>query len=234
MLIGYARVSRESQDTAAQASALQAAGCSVIHEETGSGGDRKRPVLAQVLASLRAGDTLCVWKMDRVARSLPHLIEIMADLEKRTIQFRSLTEAIDTSTPAGRLIFHVFGALGEFERGLISERTMFGLAAARAAGRIGGNPMLKTPEGCAALAAIRASNRAARQAQSPTPNAPAKPPDPRVVVVSALCRDGIPSLRTLGRQLAEAGLSPPKGGTWAASSVQALVHRMQRQQGASP
>jgi DNA invertase Pin-like site-specific DNA recombinase len=117
---------------------LTAAGCSKIFEDRISGARADRPGLRQTLDYARDGDVLIVWKLDRLGRSLPHLIETVAALEKRGVGFRSLTEAIDTTTPGGRLVFHLFGALGQFERDLIQERTRAGLAAAAARGRKGG------------------------------------------------------------------------------------------------
>ncbi len=121
-LIGYARVSTAEQDTALQTDALRNAGCERVFEDTASGAKADRPGLADALAYLRDGDVLVVWRLDRLGRSLPHLIETVGKLEARGVGFRSLTENIDTTTPGGRLIFHVFGALGQFERDLIRER----------------------------------------------------------------------------------------------------------------
>jgi DNA invertase Pin-like site-specific DNA recombinase len=145
-LIGYARVSTADQDTALQADALKKAGCTRIFEDTASGAKSDRPGLAAALAYLRDGDVLVVWRLDRLGRSLPHLIETIATLEAQGVGFRSLTEHIDTTTPGGRLIFHVFGALGQFERDLIRERTRAGLTAAAARGRKGGRKPVMTPE----------------------------------------------------------------------------------------
>jgi DNA invertase Pin-like site-specific DNA recombinase len=146
MLIGYARISTQDQTLALQQDALAAAGCGKVFTDTVSGGSVERHGLAEALAYVRAGDTLVVWRLDRLGRSLKHLIEVVADLERRQIGFRSLTESIDTTTSGGKLIFHVFGALAEFERALIRERTQAGLAAARARGRQGGRPRkLDTP-----------------------------------------------------------------------------------------
>jgi DNA invertase Pin-like site-specific DNA recombinase len=136
--IGYARVSTLDQDPALQLDALTAAGCSKIFKDRISGARADRPGLRQALDYARDGDVLIVWKLDRLGRSLPHLIETVAALEKRGVGFRSLTEAIDTTTPGGRLVFHLFGALGQFERDLIRERTRAGLSAAAARGRKGG------------------------------------------------------------------------------------------------
>lgn len=144
-LLGYARVSTDVQDAALQHDALEAAGCSRVFSDTASGSVAERPELARVLDHLREGDTLVVWRLDRLGRSLRHLIDTLRDLEERSVGFRSLQESIDTTTPGGRLIFHVFGALAEFERDLIRERTNAGLEAARARGRKGGRPSVMTP-----------------------------------------------------------------------------------------
>ncbi len=140
MDVGYARVSTGEQTLDLQLDALTKAGCGKVFTETASGAKADRPVLEEVLAYARSGDTLVVWRLDRLGRSLPHLIETVAALRNRGIGFKSLTEQIDTTTPGGKLIFHVFGALAEFERDLIRERTHAGLAAARARGRTGGRP----------------------------------------------------------------------------------------------
>jgi DNA invertase Pin-like site-specific DNA recombinase len=136
--VGYARVSTFDQDPALQLDALTAAGCGKVFEDRASGARTDRPGLQKALDYAREGDVLIVWKLDRLGRSLPHLIETVSTLEKRAVGFRSLTEAIDTTTPGGRLVFHLFGALGQFERDLIRERTRAGLAAAEARGRNGG------------------------------------------------------------------------------------------------
>src|SRR3954471_11142102 len=140
MLIGYARVSTIDQTLALQQDALTAAGCAELYTDTVSGSVTTRPGLTQALAHLRAGDTLVVWRLDRLCRSPPHLIETVSQLQERGIGFRSLQEQIDTTTSSGKLVFYVFGALAEFERDLIRERTNAGLAAARARGRLGGRP----------------------------------------------------------------------------------------------
>ena len=140
MQIGYARVSTQDQDPALQLDALQQAGCEKIFTEKASGAQRDRPELKAALDYLRSGDTLVVWKLDRLARSLRQLIDTVESLDARQIGFRSLTEAIDTTTPGGKLIFHIFGALAEFERSIIRERTNAGLASARARGKLGGRP----------------------------------------------------------------------------------------------
>lgn len=138
MIIGYARVSTQDQNADLQLDALNAAGCEEVFNESLTGKHRDRPILSQCLRTLRAGDVLVVWKLDRLARSLKDLVEIIDDLQKRSIGFKSLTESIDTTNSAGKLIFHIFGALAEFEHSLIVERTKAGLAAARARGRKGG------------------------------------------------------------------------------------------------
>lgn len=142
--IGYARVSTLDQDLALQLDALKAVGCGKIFDDRASGAKADREGLAAALAYVREGDVLTVWKLDRLGRSLPHLIEMITRLEQQGAGFRSLTEAIDTTTPGGRLIFHVFGALGEFERDLIRERTRAGLKAAAARGRKGGRKPVVT------------------------------------------------------------------------------------------
>lgn len=140
MLIGYARVSTQDQKPELQLDALKAAGCDKVFVERASGAQRDRPELKAVLDYMRSGDTLVVWKLDRLARSVKQLIETVEGLEDQQIGFRSLTEAIDTTTPGGKLVFHIFGALAEFERAIIRERTRAGLEAARARGRKGGRP----------------------------------------------------------------------------------------------
>ncbi|OKP00819.1 recombinase family protein [Xenorhabdus eapokensis] len=145
-LIGYARVSTAEQDTALQTDALYKAGCDRVFQDTVSGAKTDRPGLNATLAYLRDGDVLAVWRLDRLGRSLPHLIETIGTLEARGVGFRSLTENIDTTTSGGRLIFHVFGALGQFERDLIRERTKAGLMAAAARGRKGGRKPVVTAD----------------------------------------------------------------------------------------
>jgi DNA invertase Pin-like site-specific DNA recombinase len=147
VLIGYARVSTGDQDLALQLDALKAAGCARWFSDTASGSLTERPQLKRALEELRDGeDTLVVWRLDRLGRSLRHLIELIGELERRQIGFRSLTEGIDTTTSSGRLVFHIFGAIAEFERQLIRERTQAGLKAARARGRLGGRRTVITDE----------------------------------------------------------------------------------------
>jgi DNA invertase Pin-like site-specific DNA recombinase len=140
MLVGYARVSTHDQTLHLQQDALKKAEWSKIFTDTASGAKAERKGLDEALHYVRSGDTLVVWRLDRLGRSLPHLITTMTALEERGIGFKSLTENIDTTTSGGKLIFHIFGALAEFERNLIRERTTAGLMAARARGRTGGRP----------------------------------------------------------------------------------------------
>lgn len=140
MKIGYARVSKNEQDTQLQIDALTAAGCERIYEEKQSGAKDDRPELEHCLMSLREGDVLVVWKLDRLGRSMHHLLNLVVDLEKRNIGFQSLTQNINTTTPSGVLIFQVFCALAEFERAQLRERVIAGLAAAKKKGRKGGRP----------------------------------------------------------------------------------------------
>lgn len=143
--IGYARVSTDDQNLDLQRDALSVVGVRSIYEEMASGTTAGRPELDHCLKALRAGDTLVVWRLDRLGRSLPDLVRIVAELEDKAVGFESLTEKIDTSSAAGKLVFQVFAALAEFERNLIRERTKAGLAAARARGRAGGRkPKLDT------------------------------------------------------------------------------------------
>jgi len=144
--IGYARVSTIEQTLDLQRDALQAAGALSIYEDKASGKTADRPELTHCLKALRGGDTLVVWRLDRLGRNLQDLIRIGGELEARGIKFKSLKEAIDTSGPAGKLVFHMFGALAEFERELLRERTLAGLAAARARGRVGGRPPVLEPK----------------------------------------------------------------------------------------
>jgi DNA invertase Pin-like site-specific DNA recombinase len=144
MLIGYARVSTHEQTLHLQQDALTKAGCNKLFTDTASGAKTERKGLEEALNYVRKGDTLVVWRLDRLGRSLPHLIATMTALEERGVGFKSLTEDIDTTTSGGKLIFHIFGALAEFERNLIRERTQAGLTAARARGRKGGRPKALT------------------------------------------------------------------------------------------
>ena len=140
MLIGYARVSTGDQSFTLQIDALEEAGCERVFQDQVSGVVNTRPNLNQALNFARPGDTLVVWRLDRLSRSLRYLIETVTLLESRGVQLKSLHESIDTASSSGKLIFHLFGALAEFERNLIKERTRAGLQAARARGRKGGRP----------------------------------------------------------------------------------------------
>jgi DNA invertase Pin-like site-specific DNA recombinase len=141
MLVGYARVSTQEQNLDLQIIALQEAGCKKIFTEKASGGQRDRPELIAAMDYVRPGeDVLVVWKLDRLARSLKQLIETVEKFEAQKIGFLSLTESINTTTSGGRLIFHIFASLAEFERSIIRERTTAGLRAAKQNGRIGGRP----------------------------------------------------------------------------------------------
>jgi DNA invertase Pin-like site-specific DNA recombinase len=144
MLIGYARVSTQDQTLNLQLDALKKADCTKIFTDTISGTKAERRGLTEALEFLRSGDTLVVWRLDRLGRSLRHLIDTITALQERGIGFKSLTENIDTTTSGGKLIFHIFGALAEFERDIIRERTQAGLTAARARGRVGGKPRALT------------------------------------------------------------------------------------------
>jgi DNA invertase Pin-like site-specific DNA recombinase len=146
LVLGYARVSTLEQNEDLQRDALTAAGCDRLYVDKASGKLGPRPALDTMLDQLRSGDTVVVWRLDRLGRSLRQLIDIFADLDNRGVAVRSLTENIDTSTPGGKLVFHVFASLAEFERDLIRERTIAGLTAARARGRRGGRPTVWTTE----------------------------------------------------------------------------------------
>jgi DNA invertase Pin-like site-specific DNA recombinase len=143
MLIGYARVSTQDQTLNLQKDALKKIGCIKIFTDTASGTKTERNGLEEALEYVREGDTLVVWRLDRLGRSLKHLIETITELNNRKIGFKSIQENIDTTTSGGKLVFHIFGALAEFERDIIRERTQAGLTAARARGRLGGRPKAK-------------------------------------------------------------------------------------------
>jgi DNA invertase Pin-like site-specific DNA recombinase len=146
MLIGYARVSTQDQTLNLQKDALEKIGCKKIFTDTASGAKAEREGLDEALEYVREGDTLVVWRLDRLGRSLKHLIETITELNNRKIGFKSIQENIDTTTSGGKLVFHIFGALAEFERDIIRERTQAGLIAARARGRKGGRPKALTPK----------------------------------------------------------------------------------------
>src|SRR5450759_2823005 len=145
-MIGYARVSTDDQSAHLQIDALKAAGCEKVFKETASGSLAHRPQLDKMLDHLRSGDVVVVWRLDRLGRSRKHVIALVEELADRGVGFRSLTENIDTTTTGGKLIFHIFAALADFERELIRERTNAGLATARARGRVGGRPPTMTAD----------------------------------------------------------------------------------------
>jgi DNA invertase Pin-like site-specific DNA recombinase len=146
MLIGYARVSTHEQTLNLQQDALKTAGCEQIFTDRVSGTKAERKGLTEALSHLREGDTFVVWRLDRLGRSLRHLIDTITALDERGVGFKSLTENIDTTTSGGKLVFHIFGALAEFEREIIRERTQAGLASARSRGKVGGRPKALTPK----------------------------------------------------------------------------------------
>jgi DNA invertase Pin-like site-specific DNA recombinase len=146
MLIGYARISTHDQTLTLQKDALEKEGCDRIFTDTVSGTKAERKGLTEALSHLRAGDTLVVWRLDRLGRSLRHLIDTVTSLHEKGIGFKSLQESIDTTTSGGKLVFHIFGALAEFEREIIRERTLAGLKSARSRGRAGGRPKALTPK----------------------------------------------------------------------------------------
>lgn len=198
MNIAYARVSTDDQELALQLDAFQALGCEKVFTDTASGAKAERPGLAEALSFVRPSDTLVVWRLDRLGRSLKHLMETVTLLEERGVGFRSLTESIDTTTPGGKLIFHIFGALAEFERDLIRERTLAGLTAARARGRHGG----RKP-----VAAFRDPKRLATARQLY---------EERRLSIDAICQLFKVSRSTFYRYLAQdadTGARPPRGTT---------------------
>lgn len=164
MLIGYARVSTADQNLDLQKDALNTAGCERLFTDTASGAKAERPGLTQALKECRKGDTLVVWKLDRLGRSLSHLVETVRDLMAQGVGFKSLQENIDTTTSGGKLIFHIFASLAEFEQDLIRDRTNAGLSAARARGRKGGRPKgVDEKKRKAALALSRDTTRSVRE-----------------------------------------------------------------------
>src|SRR4051812_12582663 len=159
MLIGYARVSTLDQTLALQQDALTAAGCEQLYTDTASGSVTDRPGLAQALSHLRPGDTLVVWRLDRLGRPLSHLIETVRQLQERGVGFRSLQEQIDTTTSGGKLVFHGFGPLAEIERDLIREQTHADLPAARARGRLFGRPKVLSSQQVKQLQSLAMAGR---------------------------------------------------------------------------
>lgn len=155
MLLGYARVSTTDQDPQLQIDALTAAGVDRLFVDHASGAAASRPQFDQMMETIRRGDTVLVWRLDRLGRSMKHLLELVADFELRDVGLRSLNEQLDTTTANGRLIFHVMAALAEFERGLLSERTRAGLQAAQRKGRMGGRPKALSPSAARAVIDLR-------------------------------------------------------------------------------
>jgi len=157
MLIGYARVSTQDQNLELQREALKQAQCHQVFEDTISGSRTIRPGLTQALERLREGDTLVVWKLDRLGRSVKQLVDLVAQLSNQGVHFKSLTDAIDTSTPSGRFFFHVMASLAQMERELTVERTRAGLAAAKQMGRVGGRKRIMTESKIVAAKKLMAS-----------------------------------------------------------------------------
>lgn len=166
MLIGYARVSTQDQNLELQIEALQKAGCKKIFEDRMSGSRAERPGLAQARDGLRAGDTLVVWKLDRLGRSVKHLVDLVGELQQQKVQFKSLTDSIDTGTASGRFFFHVMASLAEMERELIVERTRAGLEVARQLGRTGGRKRQMTDSKMKAAKKLLSSGASARDVAS--------------------------------------------------------------------
>jgi DNA invertase Pin-like site-specific DNA recombinase len=158
MLIGYARISTSEQSLDLQLDALERAGVEKVFSDVASGAKAARPGLDQALSHVREGDTLVVWKLDRLGRSIRHLIDTIKLLDERKVGFKSLQESIDTTTSGGRLVFHIFCSLAEFERDLVSERTHAGLHAARARGRKGGRPKSLTDKQLKQARTLRDNN----------------------------------------------------------------------------
>jgi DNA invertase Pin-like site-specific DNA recombinase len=159
MRIGYARVSTIDQSLDLQRDALDRAGCVQVYEENGSGKTADRPQLSAVMKALRPGDCLVVWRLDRLGRNLSDLVTLVGEMDRRGVNFESITENLETHSVTGKLIFHIFAALAEFERSLIRERTMAGLKAARARGRMGGRPAKLSPRQVETLRAMLAAGK---------------------------------------------------------------------------
>lgn len=218
-LIGYARVSTEDQLNDAQVDELRAAGCNRIHQEHGSGISRARPVLTRLLKELTAGDVLVVVRLDRLARSVSHLLQVIEDLEGRGVHFRSLRDPIDTSTPQGMFSLQVLGAVAQLERALIAERTKSGMRAAKARGKLAGNPGLRErrPE------AIRAVSAARERAYLDE------------LIVSA--QTWLPTVRQLRPQHSwdnVVRILNRRGHDWTVERLRRAVHRMVREKLAEP
>ncbi len=218
-LIGYARVSTEDQLNDAQVDELRAAGCHRIHQEHGSGASRARPVLTKLLKDLSTGDVLVVVRLDRLARSVSHLLDVIEDLEKRGVHFRSLRDPIDTSTPQGMFSLQVLGAVAQLERALIAERTKSGMKAAKARGKLAGNPGLRERR----PAAIRAVSAAREQAY--------------VDELMATAQTWLPTVRQLRPQHSwdnVVRILNRRGHDWTVERLRRAVHRMVREKLADP
>jgi DNA invertase Pin-like site-specific DNA recombinase len=217
LLVGYARVSTGEQDAGPQVAALRAAGCARILTETVSGAARARPELARALALAGPGDVLVCTRLDRLARSLVHLLEIAEGLAARGAGFRSLADPVDTTSAQGRLALQILGAVAEFERALVRERTKAGLAAARARGRTGGNPALATPEGRRHLARARDRARSERLVLAAGDLLP----------LLARTRPAM-SWAEVARLAAARGLVRPAGGAWTRDALIRAAGRLVR------
>lgn len=224
-LIGYARVSTDDQTTDPQIDALTRAGCKTILREHASGASRARPELKLALERCKAGDVLVVARIDRLARSLAHLLEIIAFLDAKGAAFRSLGDPIDTTSPQGRFTLQILGAVAEFERALIRERTRAGLKAARERGRVGGNPALKGGPSAAARA-VHAARDARRDAD-----------------LARISHDLIPTIRsmrpdypweTVARSLDRKGVRRPDGGPWTGPALAKASRRLARNRFVEP
>jgi DNA invertase Pin-like site-specific DNA recombinase len=218
-LIGYARVSTDEQTTDPQIDALKAAGCQTILREHGSGGDRARPELKRALERCGRGDVLVVVRIDRLARSLSHLLEIIETLDARGAGFRSLGDPIDTTSPQGRFTLQILGAVAEFERALIRERTRAGLEAARERGRIGGNPGLRLRSETV-IRAVHSAREARRDADV------LRVADDILAEVRAM-RPAYP-WEAVARTLARKGARRPDGGPWTGPALARAVRRLAR------
>ena len=218
-LIGYARVSTEEQATDAQLDELRAAGCAIVHEEHGSGASRARPVLAKLMREIKRGEVLVVVRLDRLARSVSHLLQVIETLEERGAHFRSLSDPIDTSTPQGMFSLQVLGAVAQLERALISERTKAGIKAAKARGKLPGNPGLREQ-------GARRSERSPRRATASI-SATSSPP----------LRPGCPPSSGCGRSTAGATsseCSTTRASSWTVERLRRSVRRLVRERLAAP
>lgn len=213
-LIGYARVSTHDQDCAAQVYELSQAGCSEIVQEHASGADRRRPALARLVSTIERGETLVIVRLDRLARSVPHLLAVLADLDDRGAGLRSLRDPVDTTTAGGRFVITILGAVAELERSLIIERTRAGLAAAVRAGRLPGHPGLRTGDAAAVahLARLRSAHSLARSQAALQP----------WMATVAADRPGT-AWETIARRIAAAG-----GPTWSGERLRRTWQRMRK------